>query len=309
MALHGLASLTIGVPDLAPAAQFYEEFGLRPLGGNHFATADGGDQLTLVQRPIRGLVEFACAAEDADDIARIRAAAHARGIVTHDEGDDLVMTEPIVGVGVRVTVRSRVVEQPPAPQPLNAPGQRARGSERAPAIFERDGATPRRLGHALYTTTDLDGSIAFLTGVLGFRVSDTVPGIIAFTRCSTDHHNIGLSTAPVPFFHHSSWEVDDVDTIGHGAQKLLAVDPDRSAWGLGRHFLGSNYFWYFRDPSGNMAEYYADLDQIDDADWTTGSWGPEKSLYAWGPPVPSDFLVPRDIEELSSAYAARTAPN
>ena len=38
--------------------------------------------------------------------------------------------------------------------------------------------------------------------------------------------------------------------------------PDRNVWGLGRHFLGSNLFWYFRDPAGNFAEYYADLDQI-----------------------------------------------
>ncbi len=54
MALHGLASLKIGVPDLAAANQFYTEFGLRPLGDNRFATTDGGDQLELVHQPVRG---------------------------------------------------------------------------------------------------------------------------------------------------------------------------------------------------------------------------------------------------------------
>ena len=116
----------------------------------------------------------------------------------------------------------------------------------------------------LYGTPDLDASMSFLTDVLGFKLSDTSPGIIAFLRCSADHHNVGLINSPVPFFHHSSWQVNDVDEIGKGAHNLLAVDPDRHVWGLGRHFLGSNLFWYFRDPAGNFAEYYADLDQIPD---------------------------------------------
>ena len=307
MALHGLAHLTLGVPNLDSTAQFYEEFGLTPKGDGRFASSEGGDQLTLVHRPIRELVEYACAADDADDIDRIRHAAAANGIATTDEGHDLVMKEPVVGMSVRITVKTRITQVPAKAEPINAPGTRARGSGRAPAIFERDGTVPRRLGHALYTSPDFEASKRFLSDVLGFRTSDTVPGVIAFMRCSTDHHNIGLISAPVPFFHHSSWQVDDVDAIGHGAHKLLAVDPQRNAWGLGRHFLGSNYFWYFRDPAGHMAEYFADLDQIDDDEWTTGEWGAEKSLYSWGPPVPKDFVEPPDIEELSTAYAKEMA--
>jgi catechol 2,3-dioxygenase-like lactoylglutathione lyase family enzyme len=304
LALHGLAHMTLGVTDLGAADQFYEEFGLTPTGDHRYASSEGGEQLRLVATPVRGLVEFACAADDVDDLSRIRAAAIAVGIEVSDDGDDIVMREPIVGIGVRVTVKARIAQTPSVPPPLNGPALNSRGSTRAPAIFERDGAVPRRLGHVLYTSTDFDASRHFLENVLGFRTSDVVPNAIAFTRCSTDHHNVGLINAPVPFFHHSSWQVDDVDMIGHGAHKLLAVDPTRNAWGLGRHFLGSNYFWYFRDPSGNMAEYFADLDQIDEAEWTTGTWGPEKSLYSWGPPVPPDFVIPPDFEELSTAYAA-----
>ena len=307
MALHGLAHLTLGVPDVEAASTFYDDFGLQSTGDGRFSSSAGGEQLTLVHRRVRALVEYACAADDRDDIDRIRVAATRHGIDTRDEGGDLVMAEPVVGVSVRVTVRDRIVQTPVTVEPINAPGVRARGSQRAPGIFERDGTTPRRLGHALYTTPDMAASQSFLNDVLGFRTSDVVPGLISFNRCSTDHHNIGLINAPVPFFHHSSWQVDDTDAIGHGAHKLLAVDPKRNAWGLGRHFLGSNYFWYFRDPAGHMAEYFADLDQIDDAEWTTGTWEPDKSLYSWGPPVPPDFVMPPDIEELSAAYAASTA--
>ena len=189
----------------------------------------------------------------------------------------------------------------------NRPGATERGSTRAPAIFAPDAVRPRRLGHVLYATADLEASSRFFREVLGFRLSDSVPGLIEFLRCSTDHHNIGLVASPVPFLHHSSWQVDDVDQIGHGAMRLLGTDPTCDVWGLGRHFLGSNYFWYLRDPAGNYAEYFADLDQIvDDASWLARTWEPEKALYAWGPPVPPDFLEPVDLDELSTAYAART---
>jgi hypothetical protein len=116
---------------------------------------------------------------------------------------------------------------------------------------------------------------------------------------------VGLIGSPVPFFHHSSWQVDDVDEIGRGAHHLLTGDPMRSVWGLGRHFLGSNLFWYFRDPAGNFAEYFADLDQIGDDDaWIARDWPPDKSLYAWGPPVPRDFVEPPDLAAIKEALNA-----
>jgi catechol 2,3-dioxygenase-like lactoylglutathione lyase family enzyme len=303
MALHGLGSITLGVPDVAAASAFYRDFGLEDLGAGRFASADGGEQLRLVHTPYRRLVEFCVAASDEDDLARVAGAAQRHGIaVDRDEDGSIAMTEPVVGIRARVAVRERVVEQPAISRAMNAPGSTVRPGERAPAIFDTGPARPRRLGHALYTTSDLDASQRFLVDVLGFRLSDTTPGIISFLRCSTDHHNIGLINAPVPFFHHSSWAVNDLDEIGRGAHSLLAVDPTRHVWGLGRHFLGSNLFWYFRDPAGNYTEYFADLDQIvDDAAWIAREWDPSKALYAWGPPVPADFVVPGDVDEIAAA--------
>jgi len=49
---------------------------------------------------------------------------------------------------------------------------------------------------------------------------------------------------------------------------MLEGRPERHVWGLGRHHVGSNFFWYLRDPAGNFCEYYSDLDCIvDDALW------------------------------------------
>lgn len=304
MTLHGLAEMTLGVPNVDATRKFYREFGLAESADGTFASADGGDQLRVVSAPYRRLVEYALAADDTDDIERIRAAAAAHDIAVTDHDDGSIsMLEPIVGIRAKVTVRPRIVQAEPYEwKAMNSPGNPARSGTRAPAIFDQGPARPRKLGHVLYTSPDFDASIRFLTNVLGFKVSDTSAGMIAFLRCGTDHHNVGLINAPVPFFHHSSWQVNDVDEIGKGAQTLLAVDPTRDIWGLGRHFLGSNLFWYFRDPAGNFAEYYADLDQIpEDAEWDARDWAPDKALYAWGPPVPKAFVHPSDVEEIAAA--------
>ena len=110
MALHGLAEMTLGVPDVAAAREFYTEFGLDETGSGVFATRDGGDQLRLVATPYRRLVEFTIAADDADDLARIRAAAAARDLPVTDgaDGDDITIVEPVVGIRARAVGNPRL---------------------------------------------------------------------------------------------------------------------------------------------------------------------------------------------------------
>jgi len=311
MALHGLGSMTLGVPRVDEARQFYRDFGLTESTPGTFATRDGGEQLHVVERPVRQLVEVTLAADDPDDLARIASAAAAHDLdVTHHDANDnqkgsISVVEPVVGIRVRVVMRDRITQSVYDTPPMNGPGRTVRDGDRAPAIFAAGAAAPRRLGHVLWGTPDIAASKRFLVDVLGFRLSDESAGIIAFLRCSTDHHNVGLISSPVPFFHHSSWQVDDLDEIGRGAHHLLTADPLCSVWGLGRHFLGSNLFWYFRDPAGNFAEYFADLDQIGDDDaWIARDWAPDKSLYAWGPPVPRDFVEPPDLAAIKEALNA-----
>jgi catechol 2,3-dioxygenase-like lactoylglutathione lyase family enzyme len=303
MTLHGLANMTLGVPNVAETTEFYRDFGLSETTPGHFGTTDGGKQLEVTQRAYRQLVEVTIAADDVDDIARIRTAANKHGIEVSEEADGSIsIVEPFVRTRYRVSITPRIKQAAYVSPVQNAPGRVDRRNDRAPAIFHEGPISPRRLGHVLYGTPDIAGSEKFLIEVLGFRMTDSTPGIISFLRCGTDHHNVALASSPIPFFHHSSWQVDDVDAIGNGAQHLLTIDPKRTVWGLGRHFLGSNFFWYFRDPAGNYAEYFADLDQIPDDDaWIAQHWDPSKSLYAWGPSVPGDFVVPNDVEEIAEA--------
>src|SRR4051794_9341105 len=225
MTLHGLADMTLGVPNVEATSQFYRELGLTENGSGMFASADGGDQLRITESPFRRLIEFTLAADDADDLARIRAAATAADIDVreHDDGS-ISMSEPIVGISARVRVRPRIEQpEPYAWEAMNSPGSPARSGTRAPAIFNQGPARPRKLGHVLYTTPDFEASMRFLTDVLGFKISDTSAGVIAFFRCSTDHHNVGLNNAPVPFFHHSSCQVNDLYEYGLTAHNILSI--------------------------------------------------------------------------------------
>ncbi len=308
MALHGLAQITIGVPCVERTRRFYREFGLDPSSGGGFATADGGDQLRIVEHPVRSLLEYVVAADDPADVARVRRAAEHEGIAVDGTAQAISLRDPTTGIAVHVAILPRIKQEPAAASSVNGPGSTARIGVRADAIFPPEVIQPRRLGHVALAVTDAEATKRFLVTVLGFRLTDSVPGIIEFFRCSSDHHNVALLSSAIPFLHHTSWQVDDADQIGHAATKLLAVDPTRDVWGLGRHFLGSNLFWYLRDPAGNFAEYFADMDQIADDDaWVAQTWDPAKALYIWGPPVPAQFIKPEDLDELSSAYTAATS--
>jgi len=304
MALHRLTSITIGVPDVAAVGAYYEEFGLAPAGDGRFATADGGEQLALVPTPTRRLVQLGVGVDDRDDVARIGRQLAALGVTVERVADTLTAVDPGTRVRVVVTPAPRIV-QPKAPcAPTNGPGRTDRVNDRAGALARESRVRPRKLGHVVLGSTDVEGSERFFIDGVGFKVSDTVAGLASFLRCSTDHHNLLVQRAPVPLLHHTSWQVDDVDEIGRGATAMLAADPNRHVWGLGRHHIGSNFFWYLKDPAGNFSEYYADLDCIvDDELWTPGVWEGAKSLYTWGPPVPPSFLSPDDLAELMAGKA------
>jgi catechol 2,3-dioxygenase-like lactoylglutathione lyase family enzyme len=299
-----LTKITIGVPNVAPTAAYYEEFGLRPIAAGRLASADGGEQLELVPAPSRRLVELGIGVDDADDVARVAAALATLGVNAERTASSVVAVDPGTEVRVAVTIADRI-QGASAAVSTNGPGRADRGSRRADAVL-RDGAVrPRKLGHVVLGSTDLASSQRFFIEGIGFKISDTVAGMASFLRCSTDHHNLLVQAAPVPLLHHTSWQVDDVDEIGRAASALIEKDPGRHLWGLGRHHIGSNFFWYLKDPAGNFSEYYADLDCIvDDELWTPGVWEGMRSLYTWGPPVPPSFLMPDDLAALIAARHA-----
>jgi catechol 2,3-dioxygenase-like lactoylglutathione lyase family enzyme len=302
MALHRLASITIGVPNVEETSRYYDEFGLSR-HATDFSTRDGGEQLHIVESPVRRLKELRIGADDPDDLDRIAGRLARLGIAVERDPASVTALEAHAGVRAVVSVLPRILETPAVVVPYNGPGRNDRANIRAPGILRNGPIRPRKLGHVVIGTPDAEASQRFFSDGIGFKVSDQVDGMAAFLRCSTDHHNLLLPPSPVAFLHHTSWQVDDVDEVGRGAMRMLESHPERHVWGLGRHFIGSNFFWYLRDPAGNFSEYYSDLDIItDDQIWTPGTWEPLlRSLYAWGPEVPPSMLEPDDLADLMAS--------
>lgn len=302
MALHRLTSITIGVPDVASVAAYYEDFGLErtatgeATGQPAFATVDGGEQLRLVPAARRKLVQLAIGADDRDDLDRIASNLAGLDVDCTRSEESLVAFDLGTEVEVKVEIASRLIQAPAALSAYNLAGNVARETARADAVLRENKVRPRRLGHAVVGSTSLETSMDFFLKGIGFKVSDSIPGIGAFLRCSTDHHNVLVQAAPIAMLHHTSWQVDDIDEVGRGATAMLEKDPGRHVWGLGRHHIGSNFFWYLKDPAGNFSEYFSDMDCIlDDQLWTPQEWGGMHSLYNWGPPPPPSFIVPDDL--------------
>lgn len=303
MALHRLSSFTYQVPNVAEVSSYYEEFGLTNNGDGSFSTVDGGRQLHLEQGPYRRISGIELGADDPDDLGRINASLHALGIETALEGNRLVAVEPIMKLRVQVTVEQRIVQSEIVAAPVNGPGRVERVNERAVGLRRTGRVQPRRLGHVALVSGESESSLKFFTEGLGFKVSDYAGDkTAAFMRCSPDHHNVAVFGGPTNFPHHSSWQVEDIDEIGRGAEDLLTANADRRGWGFGRHYAGSNFFWYLKDPAGTFSEYYADMDQITEDDlWTPEVCEGKSGLYSWGPSVPETFMAPSDIAELIAA--------
>ncbi|REE95655.1 VOC family protein [Thermomonospora umbrina] len=299
MALHRLASFTMGVPNVAETAAYYREFGLTDEGDGWFSTEDGGRQLHIVPAPARRLVEVRIGVDDPDDLAAAAARLHRLDIPGVLDGGTLTAIDEATGVRAVLEVQPRRAQPVVAPTPYNGPGRYERSGGRAPGVLREGRVRPKKLGHVVLGTTDLAVTLGFFRDGLGFKVSDRIKDAAAFLRCSVDHHNVLVMNAPVTFLHHSSWQVDDIDEIGRGAAAMLEDHPERHVWGLGRHHAGSNFFWYLKDPSGTFSEYYSDMDCVpEDALWTPETFEGAKGLFNWGPPPPPSFLRPDDLAAL-----------
>jgi len=300
--LHQLKSVTIGVPNVEQTRSYYNEFGLTPESDGWLSTVDGGRQLCLVPAVLRRLVSLTVGVDGPDDLARI-AERLDRGNLPHHQpsADRLVSFDPVTTTEVELEVTPRLQQPAASATRYNGPGRLERIQARAPGVLRTEAVRPRKLGHVVLGTVNFDASYQYFVDVLGFKVSDLVKGAGAFLRCSTDHHNLLLLSAPVSFLHHTSWQVDDIDEIGRGATAMLEDHPERHVWGLGRHHIGSNFFWYLKDPAGNFSEYYSDLDcVIDDQLWSAETFEGARGLFNWGPPPPPSFLHPDDLADLMS---------
>lgn len=277
MAMHGISHAAIGVPDLAMARDFYLEFGLTETAHGKFGTAAGGDQLIATEGDRRGIYELGFAVDDRDDLEQLASRLARLGLPCRYDGSGrLVFKEPVTNLPLVARVMDR-----PAPV---VKGQHL-VNRRADAVYRgRQPTVPRRLAHVVIGSPAWEQTRDFFQE-LGLFVTDERGKFISFLSCGQDHHNVAVVNAPRLYLHHTSWEVDDVDDVLKGGAHLTAGDSGRNLYGPGRHFIGSNYFWYFRDPAGLFMEYMSDMDIINDVRqwWKATRDDLVPGGDAWGP--------------------------
>lgn len=301
MAVTGVLSFTLEVPDLEAGAGFYTDAGL-------IATRDGNRILLSCEGQARPAITLLGGSERkrlhhvelrAKSLDEISARVPERGgklIAPPDGFDDvgLWVVDPHGMVyHLSDTPPDPELASAPAPFAINEPGRIVR-KQRSAVLPQRayPPARPLRLGHVLLFTPDVMRSVDFVVEAFGMGLADHAQDVIAFTcaRANSDHHVIAFAKSVGIGFHHGSFQVSGPDEVGRGG-RALHTKVGQGDWGFGRHTIGSNFFHYIQDPWGSWFEYYSDIDYIEDYSiWTPTNYDMEDSLASWGPTVPHDFV-------------------
>ncbi len=272
-----VAFVRFTAPDLSVMRQFLFDFGMldgesvheslfmRGYGTAPFlhATAEG--------QP--GFAGFGIRLKSCEDLKRL---SQAEGVLVAKlqapgGGFCVRLTDPD-GFVVEAVAGQTPSEAPPAARHVvwNQGGQYPRTSE--VRRVQRGPSHVMRLGHVVLGVTDFRRSEAWYKQRFGFVTSDEIqpaPGVAigAFLRCDRgelpcDHHTLFLlQTGGPAHFMHSAYEVIDFDDLMAGHEHLKSCERT-AAWGVGRHYLGSQIFDYWRDPWGHEIEHWTDGDRL-----------------------------------------------
>lgn len=289
--IHSIDHFCLDVPELDEARRFLQAFGLRVAdraGGIDVRARDGDHVWARIEQgPCKRLryLSFNCYLEE---LAGLRAQAQVEGVQVRDEGEGFWFHDPD---GNLLQIKPGPKTSPDGKSP-NIARQVLPNVRGALGRAQRPRAAPTRLSHILMFTTDLDRSLAFYQRVLGLHLSDRSGDIVAFMhgRHGSDHHLVAFVRDAHKGWHHSAWDVPGIDDIGWGSEQMREAGF-REGWGICQHTLGSNYFYYVRDPWGSFWEYSAHMDYVSaGACWASGDHPPEDALYMWGPEMPAYFI-------------------
>jgi catechol 2,3-dioxygenase len=120
------------------------------------------------------------------------------------------------------------------------------------------------IGHVHLKVADIERSLAFYTGVLGFELQQRMGDEAAFVSAGGYHHHLGLNTwqsrggSPAPPGHtglfHTAIRYPDRVTLADALRRV--VDAGIPLTGASDH--GVSEAIYLNDPDGNGVELYRD---------------------------------------------------
>ncbi len=313
LAVHSVDRIVFTVPEIAPAEAFYGAFGLdvRKSAGRVDLHTHGNAHcwMSVIANGKPKALQYVRFGIYAEDEAAFRQKIDSLkiGCEPHPMAEALgLWLRTPEGIAIQLIVAGKV--SPNRKTPASPARGLARREANAPARSQSAKVQPRWLSHVLFFSADVLASIAFFESALGLRLSDKSADIVAFlhTPHGSDHHLVAFAKSNGPGLHHTSWDVGSLDEVGEGSEQMRNAGFT-DGWGVGRHVLGSNYFYYARDPWGSFAEFSADIDFVPAThDWVSGDYHPEDSFYLWGPSVPEWFIANTEhsVEHTPESVAA-----
>jgi catechol 2,3-dioxygenase-like lactoylglutathione lyase family enzyme len=292
LGVHSIDHFAVQVPDLSVARAFYEAFGLevKDEGGGLalYARGDAHKWARFTQGPVKQLHHL-CFGMYAEDEAALAARLDSNGVKRIDGAGDGIWIEGFDGLPINIHVTEKC-----SPNGKTKFETVSTGAGQSGAVFNSAAPKvhPRGLSHFAIYTTDVIAATAWYEANLGLRLSDGSGPVVAFLHGphGSDHHLLALVGSTHRGMHHSSWDVGSFQEVGLGSAQMFRAGY-KEGWGVGRHVLGGNYFYYARDPWGSYAEFSADIDYIPaDCEWPSAQHAPEDSFYLWGPDVPPELV-------------------
>jgi catechol 2,3-dioxygenase-like lactoylglutathione lyase family enzyme len=259
-------------PDLDLAESFLTDFGLvrsaRTANALFMRGTGSKHHLQVIERGPPGLVGFAYAVHDPDDLDRIARVAGASAIEPIDEpggGRRVRLREPN---GFQIEIVHGI--ETPAELPIERYPQHTVDESMKPPPGMRVKFGParvRRVSHGVLATPDVSGTVRWWRETLGVIPTDDLYAgsydnlIGSFNRIDAgdrpvDHHVIFVLKNTVAGLHHLSFEVEDVEDIFLGKEHLERVGKYEHLRGIGRHILGSQIYDYWLDPWNRMYEHW-----------------------------------------------------
>lgn len=261
MRYRRLAYVALAVTDLAASTAFYRDLVGLQMGETcdsitRLRCSELPQNLILAQGPVPGVARIAFELESRANLGEafdyLAREGFAPAWVGDAEtarlqiGEALRFREPVSGLAIEFHVDPVLPAEPFIPTCANI----------------------ARLGHFVLNVADFDAVSASLVGKLNFRVSDEVPGKVAFLRCYPNpfHHSLAILSGPANGYNHINFMVSDIDDIGRGMNRMKAAGVP-IVFGPGRHLPSGSIFLYFLDPDGMTAEYSFGMEEFgaDDA--------------------------------------------
>jgi 3,4-dihydroxy-9,10-secoandrosta-1,3,5(10)-triene-9,17-dione 4,5-dioxygenase len=139
------------------------------------------------------------------------------------------------------------------------------------------------LGHVVLPAADDEATLAFYTGLLGFRLRDSMrlpgeffgrapggpPVWMRFLGCCPRHHSLALAPmTPATGIVHLMIEVATLDQVGQALDRCRRRKAQVSST-LGRHANDHMVSFYVQTPGGFDVEYGTDGLTVDDSTWVS----------------------------------------